>query len=134
LGISKDAVNSIFNYTRDYQGGRGILALVTAQILAKPAREIEKIQSEPDEDIDGLISVLKQDKQIQFFTTLGQRFDLALGVSLMRKKGREGLVVQGRTRGGSDFDWLKFKLDPNSWYAEEKNPPEVVIDDVSVLE
>lgn len=57
------------------------------------------------------------------FTTISQRFDLALGVALLRKKGREGVIVQGRTREGADFDWLQFKLDPHSWYAQEKNPP-----------
>ena len=66
-----------------------------------------------------LKSVLRQDKQIQLFTTISQRFDLALGVCLTKKHGREGLLVQGRTRGGSDFDWLRFLLDANSWYAAE---------------
>jgi hypothetical protein len=121
---SKVAVNDLFDYTRDYQGGRGILAIVTAQILSRPAREIEKIQSDGESegeegDVMELKSVLRQDKQIQLFTTISQRFDAALGVCLTKKHGREGLLVQGRTRQGADFDWLRFSLDSNSWYAAE---------------
>jgi hypothetical protein len=120
----KVAVNALFDYTRDYQGGRGILAIVTAQILSSPARQIEKIQadgeSEGEEgDVMELKSILRQDKQIQLFTTISQRFDAALGVCLTKKHGREGILVQGRTRQGADFDWLRFSLDSNSWYASE---------------
>jgi hypothetical protein len=119
----KEAVDSIFNYSRDFDGGRGILVMVTAQMLSKPAREVEAIQAEDEEDVQGLISILKQDKSIQLFTTIVQRFDCAFGVALTKKKGREGLLVQGRTRGGSDFDYLRFRLDRDSWYALEANPP-----------
>jgi len=117
----KEAVKRLFDYTRDYQGGRGILALVTAQVTAKPAREIEKIQGDEDADPQELISVLTQYKQIQLFTTLGQVFDLAFGVALEKHGGRTGYLVPGRSREGCDFKCLKFFLDQNSWLAHERN-------------
>jgi hypothetical protein len=91
-------------------------------MLSKSAREIEKAQSREDEDLAGIREQLKQDKQIQLFTTLSQRFDLALGVALLRKNGRDGILVQGRSREGSDFDFLRFRLDPHCHIARDVCP------------
>ena len=119
---STEAVQTVFDCTRDFRNGRGVLALVTAQMLSKSAREIEKLQTGEEEDLAGIREQLKQDKQIQLFTTLSQRFDLALGVALLRKNGRDGILVQGRSREGSDFDFLRFRLDPHCHIARDVCP------------
>jgi hypothetical protein len=119
---STEAVQTVFDCTRDFRNGSGILALVTAQMLSKSAREIEKLQSGEEEDLASIRDQLKQDKQIQLFTTLSQRFDLALGVALLRKNGRDGILVQGRSREGSDFDFLRFRLDPHCHIARDVCP------------
>lgn len=97
--------------------------VVTAQFGSEARRDIERIQEKNagmenfDDEIE---SILKRDGLIQYFTTIGQRFDLCLGVATRTKDGTEGLLVRGRDREGGIFNSCHFHVDPDTNYMTQK--------------
>ena len=68
-----------------------------------------------------MASLLRKDSSIQYFTTIGQRFDLCIGIAARVKNGLEGMLVQGRSREGGLFDVVDFKIDEHSNMMMEKD-------------
>ena len=116
-----EMLERLFDFSRDFHGneerGRGMLILGTAQFNSKARREIEKVQQKnegPDKYYDDLEALMKQDSFIQYFTTIGQKCDLAIGVCPYIKNGSRGMLIQGRQRDGGNFNSLEFQIDENS--------------------
>ena len=125
-------VDRLFDYSRSYAGDRGIMVVTTAQFGAPAAREIARIQAKnggSDNYDDEIEATLRRDSLIQYFTTISQRFDLGIGVATREKNGHEGMLVQGRTRGGGHFDVAQFVVGAKTNYLREKNykPMEVEV-------
>lgn len=119
-----EIVDKLFDFSRDAFGGKGCMVVTTAQFNSSARREIEKVQQKnagPDSYDDEIVSLLKKDSSIQYFTTIGQRFDLCLGVATRTKGGNDGMMVQGRSREGGYFDVVNFKIDPDSNLMREKD-------------
>jgi hypothetical protein len=117
-------VDRLFSYTRGFAGDRGIMLVTTAQFNATARREIEKIQQKnggADNYDDEIAALLRKDSSIQYFTTIGQRFDLCLGVATRVKNGSDGMMVQGRSREGGSFDVMDFRIDENANVILEKD-------------
>jgi hypothetical protein len=98
--------------------------VTTAQFNATARREIEKIQQKnggADNYDDEIAALLRKDSSIQYFTTIGQRFDLCLGVATRVKNGSDGMMVQGRSREGGSFDVMDFRIDENANVILEKD-------------
>jgi hypothetical protein len=116
-------VDRLFDFSRNAFGGKGCMVVVTAQFGSDARRDIERIQeknSGMENYDDELESILKRDGLIQYFTTIGQRFDLCLGVATRTKDGSEGLIVRGRDREGGVFNSCTFHVDPDTNYMTEK--------------
>jgi hypothetical protein len=117
-------VDRLFDYSRGFNGDRGLMVVVTAQFKAEARRAIEKIQQKNtgnDDFDDEIEAMLHQDSQIQYIgNKLTQRFDLALGVACRIKNGLDGMIVQGRCREAGFFDVLYFGVDPDSNLIFEK--------------
>lgn len=116
-------VDRLFDFSRNAFGGKGCMVITTAQFGSDARREIEKIQEKNagmENFDDQLESILRRDGLIQYFTTIGQRFDLALGVATRTKDGNEGLIVRGRDREGGTFNACNFEVDPDTNYMREK--------------
>jgi len=116
-------VDRLFEFSRNAFGGRGCMVIVTAQFGSEARRDIERIQEKNSgqENFDDEIeSILKRDGLIQYFTTIGQRFDLCLGVATRTKDGEEGMIVRGRDREGGTFNSLTFHIDKDTNYMLEK--------------
>jgi hypothetical protein len=121
--ICSGIVDRLFDFSRNAFGGKGCMVIVTAQFGSDARREIEKIQEKNagmENFDDQLESILRRDGLIQYFTTIGQRFDLALGVATRTKDGNEGLIVRGRDREGGTFNACSFDVDPDTNYMREK--------------
>lgn len=121
--LCSSIVDRLFDFSRNAFGGKGCMVIVTAQFGADARRDIERIQDKNggnDNYDDELISILRRDGLIQYFTTIGQRFDLCLGVATRTKDGEDGLVVKGRDREGGTFDSLMFHIDKETNYLTEK--------------
>lgn len=117
-------VDRLFSYTRGFAGDRGIMLVTTAQFNATARREIEKVQQKnggADNYDDEIAALLRKDSSIQYFTTIGQRFDLSLGVAARTKNGLDGMMVQGRSREGGSFDVMDFKIDKHANVILEKD-------------
>ena len=119
-----EIVDRLFEFSRDAFGGKGCMVVTTAQFNSTTRREIEKIQEKntgPDNYDDEIASLLRKDSSIQYFTTIGQRFDLCIGIAARVKNGLEGMLVQGRSREGGLFDVVDFKIDEHSNMMMEKD-------------
>lgn len=124
-------VDRLFDYSRSYAGDRGIMVVTTAQFGAMAAREIAKIQAKnggADNHDDEIEATLRKDSSIQYFTTICQRFDLGIGIATREKNGHEGMLVQGRTRGGGHFDVAQFVVGAQTNYLREKNYKPIEVD------
>jgi hypothetical protein len=127
----EEMVNRLFDFSRDFAGGRGIMVVTSAQFKVGERREIEKWQAKnggQDRHDDEIESVLRRDSAIQYFTTIGQRFDLGIGCATHLKNGDEGSLVQGRSREGGNFDTLTFVVERESNYMREKTHREWTVD------
>jgi hypothetical protein len=116
-------VDRLFDFSRNAFGGKGCMVIVTAQFGSEARREIEKIQEKNagmESYDDELESILRRDGLIQYFTTIGQRFDLALGVATRTKDGADGFIVRGRDREGGLFNSCPFRVDEDTNYMTEK--------------
>lgn len=120
--LCSGVVDRLFDFSRNAFGGKGCMVIVTAQFGADARRDIERIQDKnggADNYDDELTSILRRDGLIQYFTTIGQRFDLCLGVATRTKDGVDGLLVKGRDREGGTFDNLRFVIDKDTNYLTE---------------
>jgi hypothetical protein len=121
--ICSGIIDRLFDFSRNAFGGKQCMVLVSAQFKSDARREIEKIQEKNagvENFDDELESILKRDGLIQYFTTIGQRFDLCLGVATRTKDGTEGLIVRGRDREGGIFNSCHFHVDPDTNYMTQK--------------
>jgi hypothetical protein len=112
-----EIVDDLFDFSRQAFGGKGCMVITTAQFGSAAQRDVAKVQQKnegADNFDDEIISLLRRDSSIQYFTTIGQRFDLGIGIATSTKKGNNGMMVQGRSRGGGFFDVVNFKIDENS--------------------
>jgi hypothetical protein len=120
--ICSGIVDRLFDFSRNAFGGRGCVVIVSAQFNADARRDIEKLQDKnqgQDNHDDEIESILRQDSKIQYFTTIGQRFDLCLGVAVRTKDGSEGIIVKGRDREGGNFTSMRFEIDEVTNYLKE---------------
>jgi hypothetical protein len=117
-------IDRLFNYSRNFDGNRGLLVCVTAQFRAEARRDIEKLQEKntgPDNYDDEIVGIMHQSGNIQDIgNRLTQRFDFAMGVAVRTPEGNEGMVVQSRTRGGGKFDVMDFVIDESANLMLEK--------------
>jgi hypothetical protein len=115
LSQSVTIVDRLFNYSRNFNGNRGILVCVTAQFKADARRKVGDLQKKntgPDNYDDGIIELMRQSEYIQDIgNRLTQRFDFAMGVAVRTPDGNDGMMVQSRTRGGGKFDVMEFVID-----------------------
>lgn len=121
--VCSGIIDRLFDFSRNAFGGKGCMVIVSAQFGSDARREIEKIQeknSGAENYDDELESILKRDGLIQYFTTIGQRFDLCLGIATRTKDGTEGLIVRGRDREGGVFNSCTFEVNPDTNYMKEK--------------
>jgi hypothetical protein len=121
--ICSGIVDRLFDFSRNAFGGKGCMVIVTAQFGSEARRDIERIQEKNagmENFDDELESILKRDGLIQYFTTIGQRFDLCLGLATRTKDGTEGLLVRGRDREGGTFNSCHFHVDPDTNYMNQK--------------
>ena len=121
--ISSGIIDRLFDFSRNAFGGKGCMVVVTAQFGSEARRDIERIQeknSGMENFDDELESILKRDGLIQYFTTIGQRFDLCLGIATRTKDGTEGLIVRGRDREGGIFNSCQFTVDPDTNFMRQK--------------
>jgi hypothetical protein len=121
--VCSSIVDRLFAFSRDAFGGRGCMVIVTAQFGSDARRDIERIQEKnagAENYDDELESILKRDGLIQYFTTIGQRFDLCLGVATRTKDGEDGMIVRGRDREGGSFTSLNFRINRETNYMTEK--------------
>lgn len=121
--ISSGIIDRLFDFSRNAFGGKGCMVVVSAQFGSEARRDIERIQEKNNgmENFDDEIeSILKRDGLIQYFTTIGQRFDLCLGVATRTKDGLEGMLVRGRDREGGVFNSCAFTVDPDTNYMTQK--------------
>ena len=124
-------VDRLFDFSRNAFGGKGCMVIVTAQFGADARRDIERIQDKNggnDNYDDEIESILKRDGLIQYFTTIGQRFDLCLGVAVRTKDGDEGMIVKVRDREGGTFTSCTFQIDPETNYLKEEPKDMKVLD------
>lgn len=129
--VCSGIVDRLFDFSRNAFGGKGCMIIVTAQFGSDARRDIERIQEKNagvENYDDELESILKRDGLIQYFTTIGQRFDLCLGVATRTKDGEEGLIVRGRDREGGTFNSCSFHVDPDTNYMTEKKKQFTVTD------
>lgn len=121
---SAAVVDRLFQYSRNFRGDNGLMIVVTAQFKAETRREIEKIQQKNtgiDDYDDEIMAVLRKDSNIQYIgNKLTQRFDLAMGVALRTQNGDEGMLVQGRSREGGNWDVMYFSIDEDANLMLEK--------------
>jgi hypothetical protein len=111
------------------------MLVTTAQFKVEAARDIAKLQAKnggEDNYDDEIEAILRKDSLIQYFTTICQRFDLGIGVATSKKNGNEGMLVQGRTRGGGNFDVVRFTVGERTNYLREKNHGPMVVEEVKV--
>jgi hypothetical protein len=128
-------VDRLFDYSRSYAGDRGIMVVTTAQFGASAARDIAKLQTKnvgEDNYDDEIEAILRKDSLIQYFTTICQRFDLGIGIATSQKNGTEGMLVQGRTRGGGNFDVVRFSVGERTNYLREKNYRPMAVEEVKM--
>ncbi len=128
-------VDRLFDYSRSYAGDRGIMVVTTAQFKVEAARKIAKLQAKnsgEDNYDDQIETILRKDSSIQYFTTISQRFDLGIGVATSQKNGNEGMLVQGRTRGGGNFGVVPFVVGDRTNYLREKKPNPLLVEEVKM--
>ena len=126
-------VDRLFDYSRSYAGDRGIMVVTTAQFKVDAGREIAKLQEKntgEDNYDDQIEAILRKDSSIQYFTTIPQRFDLGIGVATSQKNGNEGMLVQGRTRGGGHFGVVRFVVGDRTNYLRERKPSPLLVEEV----
>jgi hypothetical protein len=128
-------VDRLFDYSRSYAGDRGIMVVTTAQFKVEAGREIAKLQAKNtgDDNYDDQIeAILRKDSMIQYFTTICQRFDLGIGIATSKKNGNEGMLVQGRTRGGGHFGVVPFVVGDRTNYLREKKTTPILVEEVQM--
>ena len=121
--VCSGIIDRLFDFSRNAFGGKQCMVIVSAQFKSDARRDIERIQEKNagvENFDDELESILKRDGLIQYFTTIGQRFDLCLGIATRTKDGTEGLIVRGRDREGGVFNSCHFHVDPDTNYMTQK--------------
>lgn len=129
--VCSGIIDRLFDFSRNAFGGKGCMVIVTAQFGSDARRDIEKIQqknSGVENFDDELESILKRDGLIQYFTTIGQRFDLCLGIATRTKDGNDGLIVRGRDREGGVFNACYFEVNADTNYMREKKKEYKMLD------
>jgi hypothetical protein len=128
-------VDRLFDYSRSYAGDRGIMVITTAQFKVDSGRDIAKLQEKntgEDNYDDQIEAILRKDSMIQYFTTICQRFDLGIGIATSQKNGNEGMLVQGRTRGGGNFGVVRFVVGDRTNYLREKKPTPLLVEEARI--
>jgi hypothetical protein len=128
-------VDRLFDYSRSYAGDRGVMVITTAQFKVDSGRDIAKLQEKntgEDNYDDQIEAILRKDSMIQYFTTICQRFDLGIGIATSQKNGNEGMLVQGRTRGGGNFGVVRFVVGDRTNYLREKKPTPLLVEEARI--